>query len=198
MTCECIVHFCFAPCWSRMYSSWNIHYYINRLWLDADNSKFICSLVTNCWVGWLDRWRTERLTNEWGMGLNSGSNNGGRCLVLTDNWRMRLNLVIEVEQQLEVMTRLTLEVTAGEKTRMVDGAYWANEMCFSSKDGPLYWFKLWTLLWPDSSMTESATPVAHSVWTCVFLTEWLFFLFGQWDATFCQLLHRSVYHMDAK
>ena len=57
------------------------------------------------------------------MGLNSGSNNGGRCLVLTDNWRMRLNLVIEVEQQLEVMTRLTLEVTAGEKTRMVDGAY---------------------------------------------------------------------------
>ena len=179
MTCECVVRFCFVPHWSRMYSSWNIHYYIDRLWLDADNSKFICSLATNCWVGWLDRWRTERLTNEWVMGLNSGSNNGRRCLVLTYDWRMRLNLVmVEVEQQLEVITRLTREVTAGEKTRTMEDAYWANETCFCSRDGLLYWFKLWTLLWPDSSMTtESARPVAHSVWTSVFLAEWLFFSF---------------------
>ena len=43
---------------------------------------------------------------------------------MTDNWRMQLNLVmVEVETQLEVMTRLTLEVTAVEKTRTMDGAY---------------------------------------------------------------------------
>ena len=25
--------------------------FVNRPWLDADNAKFICSLVINCWKG---------------------------------------------------------------------------------------------------------------------------------------------------